>query len=86
MPRISKETRERAAMICQVAASNDLTTYGASCALHDEFMSDALALAMQAWSAARVALGDIGSVAYSHAEAESLLRCGGRPGDEVTRG
>jgi hypothetical protein len=84
--RIGPRTRERAALICQVAASNQTWSYiSAAAMLGIDPMDRAVDLAATAFASARVyGRLESGSVVVD-AEAEALLRSGWSPGDAVVR-
>lgn len=76
--KISKKTREQAAMICAIAASSGDTGYDAAADAIDA-SADAYDLANAAWSAAnrKFHFGDKGRI--GDAAAEALLRTGWTP-------
>lgn len=77
MKRYSARVVEEAALICQIAASNNRLDWYIACAIGAS--ADAYDLAVCACThtvdASRLLTGD----AMSRAEAEALLRCGWRP-------
>lgn len=87
MTKIPRSVRERAALLCQVVASNPGMPYTF------DIRSAAHRLASDAWWTAIRALVNTGYPAPSglepyydrYAEAECLLRCGWSPGDPVVR-
>ena len=84
-PRISRRTREQAALICAIAASTPSMTEAYALVRVNARTDDAAyALAFGAWVQAH---GDRGWSSPADpavdAEAEALLRCGWSPGDEL---
>lgn len=85
--KISKRTRELAALICQIAASNTRRTYSEIAddlgIIWDRSTLIPLCLFLSISAEAEV----YGSSKHQEAdaEAESLLRCGWSPGDLVVR-
>jgi hypothetical protein len=89
--KIPKSTRERAAMICQLAASNNMGQDTCARELGIPQAAPALALAGAAFDASHGTPGgshwdDDPRMRWQHwvgqmAEAEALLRCGWSPGE-----
>ena len=77
MKRISKKVREEAALICQVAASNNLLNWETSCTLG--VSAEAYDLAVCACSFTVDAYRRWEGNELTRAEAESLLRTGWSP-------
>jgi hypothetical protein len=79
--RISKRTRDRAALICQIAASNEIWNYTDIARRLGYRGDDEASLAAHAYAVVTVR-GGMRPLAERDAEAESLLRCGWSPGDK----
>ncbi len=79
--KITKRTREQAALLCSIAASNFDDSIGTTAMLLDAEY-DARALAWDAQAAACLSFGtrELDARYFeTYAEAEALLRCGWRP-------
>lgn len=81
--RISKRVREEAALLCSIAASTDILVTQAAGFIGAS--DDAVALAYDAWSRSFWNTDHLRGLDWCEdwAEAESLLRCGWLPGDEL---
>lgn len=85
MAKIPKSVRERAALLCQVAASNVDTDNVLDVQISLQPKGDARSLAWDAYIASSRYTTCIDGDVYVYAEAECLLRCDWSPGDPVVR-